>query len=154
MTIIFKMLPILNNNIIEYVLNEYLDYEEDISKLKQLFLYKFNIKKHLSYKIILLYELIITKSKYVYLNDRLLKIINYYDNRQKHSICNYKNERKNGIYKTWNKNGKLSHTSVYKNGEKHGRFNYYNSNEEIYSTSTFSNNMMTSCSDYCNMSHN
>jgi hypothetical protein len=40
-------MDILNNNIIEYVLNEYLDYDEDILKLKQLFNFNFNIKKHL-----------------------------------------------------------------------------------------------------------
>jgi antitoxin component YwqK of YwqJK toxin-antitoxin module len=47
------MLNLLNNNIIQYVLNEYLDYIEDGSKLKMLFpqnSYKFNIKKHLIYK--------------------------------------------------------------------------------------------------------
>jgi hypothetical protein len=44
------MLHLLSNNILKYVLNQYLDYKEDIIKLKQLYNIKFSIKVHITYK--------------------------------------------------------------------------------------------------------
>jgi hypothetical protein len=44
---------LLHKNLVEYILNSYLNYSEDILKLKLLYQYDSNIKPHLYHKIIL-----------------------------------------------------------------------------------------------------
>jgi hypothetical protein len=66
------MLLILNNNIIKYVLNEYLEYLTDINKLKQLFHevnMKFDIKVHLKHQMNQENE----KYKELYLDNELIQ---------------------------------------------------------------------------------
>jgi hypothetical protein len=87
------MLNIINNNVIEYVLNLYLDYEEDIIKLKQLYNFRFNIKKHFIYKNDYSWG---NYCKMLYLNNDLIKTKSYYSNGNIETLRNYKNNHLHG----------------------------------------------------------
>jgi antitoxin component YwqK of YwqJK toxin-antitoxin module len=133
------MLNLLHNNLIEYILNLYLDYEKDILKLKQLFpQYKFSIKPHLAYtKIFDKYGngikcLLDNKNKkliFTYKNGER-KIDNYKGNKFKRKILfnngkldteiDFKNDFFHGKRKQWYQNGTLWYEENYKNGEREG----------------------------------
>jgi antitoxin component YwqK of YwqJK toxin-antitoxin module len=96
------MLQLLNKNIIEYVLNPYLNYNDDINKLKQLFDYKFNIKLHIHYEYYCQkYKIICSNCifdscenclKHVrstYINRKLNNNRTYYFNKQRFEIISY-----------------------------------------------------------------
>jgi antitoxin component YwqK of YwqJK toxin-antitoxin module len=144
---------LLNNNIIEYVLNEYLDYEEDISKLKQLFLYKFNIRKHLSYNFYRTDCYTILDSKGIRRTD--------YNKGNKICVIHYKNGQYHGNLKKWYPDGKLLFDWNYKNNKMHGiqfdyhkngkishRYNVENDIEEGYHTEYYENGNKKSEGNY------
>jgi antitoxin component YwqK of YwqJK toxin-antitoxin module len=139
-------MDILNTNIIRYILNPYLDYQEDILKLKQLYpslQNNFPIKPHIKFtthQISYIYKNTYLDNKKI--RKRSYYIQNYFTNRQIHSINNYKNnklhgrteqyyfngqkelefnytmDKKEGIQKKWEYNGDPKYEHYYKNGYK------------------------------------
>jgi antitoxin component YwqK of YwqJK toxin-antitoxin module len=115
------MFQILNKNIIEYVLNLYLDYFADILKLKRLYNFKFDIEKHLfinnKHK----------NTKYIYIDNKSWKDQNFNNQNQiqGETIFIY-NHIKNKfsynhfVYKEWYKNGVLRIQCRIKDGKKYG----------------------------------
>jgi hypothetical protein len=96
-------LCILNRNIIEYVLNLYLDYEEDIIKVKLLYnktVGEFNIKPHLKQKKFYGSNGNL-KMLNIYLDYNLIKKYEWYGNKEQFIIENYKNNKLHGIQKYW-----------------------------------------------------
>jgi hypothetical protein len=105
------MLNILSNNIIEYVLNLYLDYEKDIIKVKQLYLYKFDIKVHINQRKEHWNDGKFQKYCF-YLDYNLIKqnsLIGHLFSKNK-----YKNNKLHGIQKYWpiDDNGKINTTET------------------------------------------
>jgi antitoxin component YwqK of YwqJK toxin-antitoxin module len=145
------MLNILNNNIIEYVLNGYLNYEEDIIKLKKLYeslQYKFNIKAHL----IKIPLQLITNFRTIIIDDSLVYRYEYWpyknakDRKIKH-LNKYKNSQQYGRQKEWYKNGILK-SIYYKSNDHQGGtgickqyFNNGNIHTEIELKDGFPNGM-------------
>lgn len=80
----------LSNNIVEYVLNYFLDYENEISILKQIYNYNFSIKSHIIYH---------------YNNKDICQILIFLDNELIKTKEYYENE-----------NGKLRFNYIYENG--------------------------------------
>jgi antitoxin component YwqK of YwqJK toxin-antitoxin module len=121
------MLNILNNNIIEYVLNEYLDYNTDIMKLKQLYNYKFNIKNHIACDIIYYFDSNYKfsnniYSKLIYLDKNIIRDRKYFDLKIKKLRSNIplKNDEIHGTYKEWYENGIKKYECDYINNEVNG----------------------------------
>jgi antitoxin component YwqK of YwqJK toxin-antitoxin module len=116
------MLQLLSNNIIEYVLNLYLDclaavaYEEDINKIKQLYYYKFSIKTHIKIKIFH-WANGSCKSIKCYFDNKIYRNKGYYINGKISLIEYYKNWELNGKSISYHENGKISLIEYYKNGE-------------------------------------
>jgi antitoxin component YwqK of YwqJK toxin-antitoxin module len=95
---------------VEYILNSYLDYEEDIMKLKQLYKYKFNIKAHITY---------IQKSleKCILLDKNLIRKKEYYSTGNLFTESNYKNNKLHGTNKRVTYDGKIILYDEYKDGK-------------------------------------
>jgi antitoxin component YwqK of YwqJK toxin-antitoxin module len=112
------MINLLTKNIVEFVLNEYLDYEEDILKLKQFLLFKFNIKKHIRYEFSDFSEYNCPIKRTIkYLDDKKIKVNTFYaDTNTKRSETHFKNEIKNGSDKYWDINGYIVNNLKFKNG--------------------------------------
>jgi antitoxin component YwqK of YwqJK toxin-antitoxin module len=120
------MLHLLSNNIIEYVLNAYLDYEEDIEKIKQLYEYKFNIRKHI-YIGIDLYPNNNIKRSNIWLDDYGIKDKWYYPDGKLYYLSNTRHGQIHGIQKTWNEEGTLIKEETYDYGRLEGiRKEWYN----------------------------
>jgi antitoxin component YwqK of YwqJK toxin-antitoxin module len=147
-------MDILNNNIIEYVLNQYLDYDKDIIKLKKLYENKFSIKPHIrkdikyynfphnskqkewlhvytndNHKLYLAREYysngqIRKNIKYNLNNLHLRNEKSYYMNGDKISEINFKDDLKHGKCKFYF-NGKLNTVEYYTNDKINGTWKYY-----------------------------
>jgi antitoxin component YwqK of YwqJK toxin-antitoxin module len=106
----------LNNNIIEYILNSYLSYKEDILKIKKLYSqFRFKLKAHLSFKKAYQFNKEISYIIF-YLDNSAIKQINY--NKNKKVIeYNFKNKKRHGIQKYFGRNGKIRYINCYYNGE-------------------------------------
>jgi antitoxin component YwqK of YwqJK toxin-antitoxin module len=110
------MLSLLNNNIIEYVLNLYLDYQEDITKIKQLYKYKFNFFKH--FGILKEYHNNGKLKRFLaYLDNKKIKYKEWYINGIKLLERNFKNEKFNGLIKVWDIDNNLIIENLYKDNE-------------------------------------
>jgi antitoxin component YwqK of YwqJK toxin-antitoxin module len=117
---------ILNNNILQYILNQYLDWEEDISKLHQIFNFKFHIKIHIIYDKVLHFT---KKMGYrIYLDNKIIKFKLYFLNGNPDIEENYKNGKLHGIQKEWYKNGKLMKEQSYICETQKGIQKYYKTN--------------------------
>jgi antitoxin component YwqK of YwqJK toxin-antitoxin module len=137
-------LCILNNNIIQYVLNPYFDYFEDISKIKQLFIssqYKFSLKPHTKIQIInkdyttyFHFKLVeMKKNQYrIYIDFKLYKKILYYPNTGIiKSINYYKNNKAHGIQKYFYDNGNIERLVKFNEGQRHGTFMEWDENGKL-----------------------
>jgi antitoxin component YwqK of YwqJK toxin-antitoxin module len=139
-------MDILNNNILQFILNSYLDYEEDILKIQQVYpslQYNFSLKSHLkttisfSQTIKTIYLDKKKKREIVYFDEndffgkKLHSMNNYNSNNQLHgkqyfnngqgyNIFNYKNGKHEGIQAQYYINGNLEYRLNYKNGKKEG----------------------------------
>jgi antitoxin component YwqK of YwqJK toxin-antitoxin module len=116
-------LQILSTNIIEYVLNLYLNYEEDIIKLKKLYEYKFNIKPHIKRN-----KSMIVGINYIQVDYSLIYKYDYYDNGNRKEQRKYKNslaanlkivKQQYGCQRNWYKNGLLK-AEYYKSNNHRG----------------------------------
>jgi antitoxin component YwqK of YwqJK toxin-antitoxin module len=155
------MLSLLNNNIIDYILNPYLDYRTDIQYIKQLFKYKFLLKLHLTYEIYkengrheietVLYNQFIIREGY-YSNGNLSwksfhnlfeyggaqdgNTYSWYENGKMKSVKTFKNGKLEGFEKYFYRNGNLMYKYHYKNSKLDGlQREYYKSGQlfkEIY----------------------
>jgi antitoxin component YwqK of YwqJK toxin-antitoxin module len=119
-------MDILNNNIIEYILNLYLDYVDDVQKLKQLYNFKFNIKSHLTHYISFYGGKKKIKNKSLYLDNKPIKIKKYFYNGNKSSLWKCTNLNDNSIFECWYKNGKNSYVANMQKGKYHGFFEEWN----------------------------
>lgn len=110
------MLQLLNTNIIEYVLNLYLNYEYDIHNLKQLYNYKFNIKSHLKIEI---YYDSGYKMKYTFIDNIISRNITWHQNGQLSFKQSYKNGKiDDGDVLHFSSSGILLFKDIWKNGVK------------------------------------
>jgi antitoxin component YwqK of YwqJK toxin-antitoxin module len=151
-------MDILHKNLIEYILNPYLDYKEDILKLKQLYEYKFDIGQHLEYRkhpliknISFTYldnrkikQISLDKNRnkngeYVYVNDFCYLKRFYYDNGQKSSESNLKNKLQHGKQITWYSNGQMWYECNYKNGQLHGIYKEWSENGKLIKEGNYKN---------------
>src|SRR4051812_16049511 len=100
----------LNNNIIEFILNKYLSYKKDVSKVKQLYDYNLHIKLHLSYQ-----EQISAEGKITitFLDSQKIKEEAFYVNNQKMFEVHIKNDKEHGIWRGWHKTGELEYEFNY-----------------------------------------
>jgi antitoxin component YwqK of YwqJK toxin-antitoxin module len=123
------MLHLLSDNILQYVLNQYLDLEEDISKLKQMtstaWLYniKFNIKTHIN--CIRNYQFKNSNAYKIYFDNKLIRIKLYYLDWKPMLEERYKNGILVGMQREWYKNGQLMRINNYVYGLKVGIQKYY-----------------------------
>lgn len=92
------MLQLLNKNIMEYILNPYLDYLNDINKLKQLFEHKLNIKPHFKIENTFYNKTEFMKYKIINLDNKLIRIIKLYKHKEIPKIKNYDFNMCGGLY--------------------------------------------------------
>jgi hypothetical protein len=126
------MLSILNNNIIEYILNPYLDYLNDIVNLKKLYKYNFNMKPHIT-----------SNYHHLLLDLKLIRDYGYYDDNQ---LSYKRNLRKNeynrlvlhGISIFWWPNRKIKRKDYFIYGKLYKR-QLYNINENLIEDVTYKN---------------
>jgi antitoxin component YwqK of YwqJK toxin-antitoxin module len=130
-------------HVVKYILNLYLDYENDVPKLEQIIGkdFKFDITPHEKEKIEYYMKKIIningkktnklipTRSiqfKRTYIDEILVRTEDFYESfnldktGNKHSIINYKNNLEHGKYIIWYENGNLSLMEEYENGMRNG----------------------------------
>jgi antitoxin component YwqK of YwqJK toxin-antitoxin module len=112
------MLQFLNNNILKYILNSYLNYEEDVISLIKLFPIKFSLKLHLSTEI--KYYKHTQKQIAILLDNKVIQERSYNNKKKIFRLNNYKNEEKHGIQKYWYDTGILYSEVYYENGKNHG----------------------------------
>jgi antitoxin component YwqK of YwqJK toxin-antitoxin module len=119
------MLDILNTNIIEYILNLYLSYEEDIIKLRKLYdslQYEFSIKIHMIYKNINLEQKIFIDHKY-------RKYIKFYSDRKTKCVERYfTNIGMNGLETLYYPNGQKQIQTYCENGKYLGIYTVFSNN--------------------------
>ena len=137
------MLNLLHSNIVEYILNPYLNYSNDISKLKRLFDHKFNIKPHLSYNIY-------NYKRSTYVDEIKIKMEERYSHKQLKLKYNYKNGNLDGIQEEWYENGQPRCKLNYKDGKLNGTQIKYNENGQIKHKNDFFENRLTRLCDYEN----
>jgi antitoxin component YwqK of YwqJK toxin-antitoxin module len=161
-------MDILNNNIKQYILNQYLNYKTDIKKLHLLYDFKFNIDTHLSYgdDIFIDEENEIIKEKDVFIDSEKLIEYGFYDNGQLNFFHNFKKERNwyktgelkweanlkdekyDGIFREWYKNGNEEYTGKWINGEREGIHIFYYLNGNIRITFEYKDNKSVKRSVY------
>jgi antitoxin component YwqK of YwqJK toxin-antitoxin module len=152
-----ELLKTLPAELIQYVLNPYIDYVNESQLIQNLTGVKLDINPHLTY-ITKYYDSdkTVIKSRKTYLDLKLIKyeswypntnkeyIYNFkngklevikeswYPNGNKESISNFKNGKIEGIKESWYPNGNKMYIENYKNGELEGEFKYWypNGNKE------------------------
>lgn len=70
--------------------------------------------------------------------------VKYYTNGKKSSSGQYKNGLPNGVWKTWNEEGKLVAVARYKNGEKTGKWLVMNAEDASFYQLSFTRNHLSS----------
>jgi antitoxin component YwqK of YwqJK toxin-antitoxin module len=109
------------SDIIKYILNLYLDYENDIPKLENFIKVKFSIMPHITIE-----ESYDNIGKYIseritYLDDILIKTERWYNNGQKWSENNFKNKKNHGVHRIFNPDGKIISEANYNDSKLDGR---------------------------------
>ena len=114
-----ELLETLPYEVIQYILNPYIDYATESELIENLTNVKLDIDSHLTYK-----------NKYykngkiykldTYLDLKLIKSECWYENANKWSIMNYKNDKLEGKYEVWYENGYKWTISNYKSGRLDG----------------------------------
>jgi antitoxin component YwqK of YwqJK toxin-antitoxin module len=118
---------LLHKNLIEYVLNPYLDYLKDIQKLRKIFQYNFNIKQHLKREI----EDCLEDGNVISLlldNNKLIEKA-FYETKEKLYEVKFKDNKE--YQKWWYKNGNLQHVFTLKNGEYEHLIKNYRHNGDL-----------------------
>jgi antitoxin component YwqK of YwqJK toxin-antitoxin module len=129
-----ELLETLPDELIQYVLNPYIDYSTESQLIENLTgnRVKLDIDSHLTYEIEY-YDSnkTIIKNKKTYLDLRLIKSEDWYPNGHQKYIYNYKNGRLEGKYKGFYENGNKRFISKYKNNKLDGKSKYYYKNGNI-----------------------
>ena len=116
-----ELLETLPDEIIQYILNPYIDYINESELIEHLTgnRVKLNIDPHLSYEIQYgNFDKNLIKT--TYLDLKLIKSESWYMNGNKYFIKNYKNQKLDGISEYWYDNGNKTSTRNYKNGKLEG----------------------------------
>jgi antitoxin component YwqK of YwqJK toxin-antitoxin module len=116
-----KEIDYLPVDIVNYGLQGYLNYDEDVSKLEEIYNKKLDIKQHLTYQEDF-WDKDKTKieSKTTFLDGKRIKYELWFRNGNKNFEDHYKNNMLNGIVKEWYENGSISSEEHYKNGKWDG----------------------------------
>jgi antitoxin component YwqK of YwqJK toxin-antitoxin module len=123
-------MDILNSNITNYVLNQYLDYFEDILKLKQLYKnINSNFKSRLEIK--KYKDKLHNKITSIYVDKMLYKKKEFYLNRKKKSIERFYRGIYHGYQLYWYKNGQLEYENNFKYGKRSGYQYHYNMSGDL-----------------------
>ena len=108
----------LHKDILQYIFNLYVNYENDAPKLEKIINFKFDIKQHLYIEEtcdpVFKHKIIST-----YIDDNLTKQNSYFikspdEYESKIREHNYKNGKLNGKQYAWYDNGKLEYLNIYK----------------------------------------
>jgi antitoxin component YwqK of YwqJK toxin-antitoxin module len=109
----------LNDNIIKYVLLQYLENLNEINIIEQVFNIKIEQKLYMKINHIYYHDLKV-KKKITYLNNKIYKTEGFRKDGKLQYRYYYKDNKIYGKYKTWYKNGKLRSEYNYINGYKVG----------------------------------
>lgn len=119
----------LSEDLLQYVLNPYLDWEDDVPKLKILYNIDFIIKIHLIIdEFTINMEKGICKLKQTFLDGKFIKYERWWENGNKNFEQNYKNEKLDGKQYYYYENGNAESEQNYKNGKEEGEQYIYNQN--------------------------
>jgi antitoxin component YwqK of YwqJK toxin-antitoxin module len=115
----------ISSDILQFVLNKYLNYNYDIPKLSIIINFKFNPKSHITVNEVI--NKLGIRFVTLYLDNKVIKQKCYYKNGNKYhfSIFRYKNSN---IYITttiWDKNGNKESKKKTKNKKLHGKSKIY-----------------------------
>ena len=131
---------ILPYDILQHVLNPYLDYNEEVPLVQELLenRIELNITPHL--KTNETYENDILTQRETFLDEKLIKIEEWYKNGNLKSVENYKNNLLDGIGTIYYKNGTdVWYSTNYKNGLEEGKQYKYYSNGIVAYKSNYKN---------------
>jgi antitoxin component YwqK of YwqJK toxin-antitoxin module len=147
-----NLLRFLYKDILQYVFNLYIDYENDSVKLENIvntstqYIFKFDINPHIFFQdeIVLLEasnnidsdEILIVNT---YIDNNIVKKNEYWDNSIKKSEINYKQGSYHGKNIEWFKNGNIEFDGNYENGFKHGIQIRYNSKGVVILSENYNN---------------
>ena len=124
-----ELIETLPDELIQYVLNPYIDYSTESQLIENLTNVKLDIDSHLTYEIQYYdSDKNIIKNKKTYLDLKLIKSEGWYDNGNKEFIENHKNGRLEGMQEHWYENGYKASTCNYKNGRLEGKYEVWDDN--------------------------
>jgi antitoxin component YwqK of YwqJK toxin-antitoxin module len=109
------LLPI-SKVLTDNIVNAYLDYNEDITKLEKLTDFKFNKELHITEEKII-NSVINQSEKKTFLDGNLIKLERWYKNGNKSVELNYNNGKLEGKQYGWHTNGNKYTEQNYKNGK-------------------------------------
>ena len=139
----------LPNELIQYVLNPYIDYSTESELIENLTNVKLDIDTHLTYENEY-YDSTNTviKSKHTYLDFKLIKYEGWFYNGNIYKIFNYNNGKYHGMFEEWYPDGNKWYIRNYKNGKLNGLVEYWYENGNLQSRRNYRNGELEGISEY------
>jgi antitoxin component YwqK of YwqJK toxin-antitoxin module len=134
-------------DILQYVLNLYIDHRKDIHIIQKFTnKFMFDLKPFINVNTLYESDGSVIKVEFIWIDDMQYKYISYYENGNKKNEWFYENGVINGTKKIWYKSGKIKCQINYVNGKKRGLYLQFNEKGKVIKRKNYINEYVAAVS--------